>query len=32
MSTYEYLDAIFTNLEITVEIMEVKDKKHEEEN
>ena len=32
MNTYEYLDAIFTNLEITVEIMEVKDKKYEEEN
>ena len=28
---YEYLDAIFSNLEITVEIMEVKDKKYEEE-
>ena len=28
---YEYLDAIFTNLEITVEIMEVKNKKYEEE-
>ena len=28
---YEYLDAIFTNLEIEVEIMETKDKKYEEE-
>jgi putative resolvase len=28
---YEYLDAIFTNLEVTVEIMETKDKKYEEE-
>ena len=28
---YEYLDAIFSNLEIQVEVMEVKDKKYEEE-
>ena len=28
---YEYLDAIFTNLEIEVEIMETKEKKYEEE-
>jgi len=28
---YEYLDAIFTNLEIQVEIMEVKEKRYEEE-
>ena len=28
---YEYLDAIFTNLEVTVEIIETKDKKYEEE-
>lgn len=28
---YEYLDAIFKNLEITVEIVEAKEKKYEEE-
>jgi predicted site-specific integrase-resolvase len=28
---YEYLDAIFTNLEVTVEIIETKEKKYEEE-
>ena len=28
---YEYLDAVFSNLEIQVEVMEVKDKKYEEE-
>ena len=28
---YEYLDAIFNNLEIKVEVMETKDKKYEEE-
>jgi predicted site-specific integrase-resolvase len=28
---YEYLNAIFTNLEIEVEIMETKEKKYEEE-
>ena len=28
---YEYLDAIFKNLEITVEVVETKEKKYEEE-
>ena len=28
---YEYLDAIFRNLEIIVEIVEIKEKKYEEE-
>lgn len=31
LERYEYLDAIFTNLEIEVEIMETKEKKYEEE-